>query len=122
MIAATLEDGHRHVDEQSGDAVIFNQRTLVEIVVGILVRWANMTEQQARDVARQARVLTAPVVSYNDVIFLSHDTEFHWAMLIAFGEQYWLRGISSEPPPGYDDWEADFIAKHQLAVASFVFS
>ena len=41
---------------------------------------------------------------YDDIICLNHETEYHWAMLGAYGEQYWLKGVSAQIPTDYNVW------------------
>ncbi|WP_338307101.1 hypothetical protein [Escherichia coli] len=62
------------------------------------------------------------IESYNDVTFYSHEVEYHWAMLIAYGEFYWEKGISSQEPEGYFEWEAQYRKNHNLAEESFEFN
>lgn len=51
----------------------------------------------------------------------SHESEYHWAMLIAFGEQYWLKGISQDEPDDYFEWESKYKKIKGLAEESFIF-
>ncbi len=62
------------------------------------------------------------IESYNDVTFYSHEVEYHWAILIAYGELYWEKGISSQEPEGYFEWEAQYRKNHNLAEKSFEFN
>ena len=50
-------------------------------------------------------------VYYNTWLFI---TEYHWAMLGAYGEQYWLKGISAQMPIDYDQWYDDCIKEYKL--------
>lgn len=45
---------------------------------------------------------------------MSHETEYHWAMLGVYGEQYWLKGLSSETPVDYDEWYDNCIIENDL--------
>ena len=45
---------------------------------------------------------------------MSHETEYHWAMLGVYGEQYWLKGLSSEIPVDYDEWYDNCIIENNL--------
>ena len=42
------------------------------------------------------------------------ETEYHWAMLGAYGEQCWLKGISVQTPIDYDKWYDDCIKENEL--------
>ena len=39
---------------------------------------------------------------------------------IAYGEQYWLKGVESKQPDGYFDWDVQHRKEHNLAEESFV--
>jgi len=41
---------------------------------------------------------------------------------IAYGEQYWLKGVESKQPDGYFDWDVRHRKEHNLAEESLVFS
>lgn len=51
---------------------------------------------------------------YDDIICLNHETEYHWAMLGAYGEQYWLKGVSAQIPTDYNVWFDDCIKKNEF--------
>ena len=51
---------------------------------------------------------------YYDVLAISHESEYHWAMLGTYGEQYWLKGISSKEPDDYFEWHNNYINENNL--------
>ncbi|HJR31509.1 MAG TPA: hypothetical protein VJ889_22560 [Pseudomonas sp.] len=110
-------------DDDPTETVIFNMRSWVEVIRGIIVHYANRTEAEADSLMAAAPVINKPVNNYIAVISRSHELEYHWAMLIAYGEQYWsTQGISPEPPEDYLEWETNYRTEHKLAQESFVFS
>jgi hypothetical protein len=117
-----IKDGLTFSDENSTDFVVFNYYTFREIIVGILIKYAKKSESDARLAVEQFKYFVKPITTYNDVIFFSHETEYHWAMLIEQGDNYWLKGIPTEPPIDYDEWETDFILQNNLSDFTFEFS
>lgn len=45
---------------------------------------------------------------YMAIVVRSHELDYHFAMLLAHGEQYWQRGIDSDPPEGFWAWEKQY--------------
>lgn len=43
-------------------------------------------------------------------------------MLIVYGERYWEKGINSQEPEGYFEWETQYRKDHNLAEESFEFN
>lgn len=110
-------------DKNNTQSVIFNVHSWSEIIKAILVKYANKSEVESSEIFHESIIIkNFNVTSYNDVIFYSHELEYHWAMLMAHGEQYWLKGISSDEPDGYFEWETQYRKDHNLAEESFEFS
>lgn len=85
------------------------------------MKYAGEPEARARELVEKFSYFEKPVETYTDVIFFSHETEYHWAMLIKYGDGYWLRGISPDLPDDYFEWEDKFIAENNLSESSFEF-
>lgn len=110
-------------DKNNTQSVIFNVHSWSEIIKAILVKYANKSEVESSEIFHKSIIIkNFNVNNYNDVIFYSHELEYHWAMLMAHGEQYWLKGISSDEPDGYFEWETQYRKDHNLAEESFEFS
>lgn len=103
------------------ETLIFNFHSWAEVVRGIIVKYGNTSQEQARNLLEQSAVYKTALDSYMGVALTAHDLEYHWAMLIVHGEMYWHRGISSIEPDGYFEWEAEYRKTHNLAEESFVF-
>ena len=84
-------------DNKTGDKVGVYYNTWLFIIRCILVKYAHKTTEEV-----------------DDVIYISHETEYHWAMLGAYGEEYWLKGVSFPSPIDYDEWYNDCIRKNKL--------
>ncbi|MCX1348375.1 hypothetical protein JDU35_19045 [Escherichia coli] len=110
-------------NENQGEVIVFNFFTWVEIIKAIMMKYAGKNEQESDNLFFSSVLFkNLKIESYNDVTFYSHEVEYHWAMLIAYGELYWEKGISSQEPEGYFEWEAQYRKNHNLAEESFEFN
>lgn len=108
-------------ENDPSETVIFNYYSWVEIIKAIIVKYADRTLNEAELLIENSKTINSPIENYMDAMVLCHDFEYHWAMLIVYGDQYWLRGISSQEPNGYFEWETQYRKDHNLAEESFVF-
>ena len=113
------KDNLKYIDKETDSALIFNFNTWISVIKGVMIKYAHKTEEEANHLIKE-RNFKLPE-SYDEVIFYSHDIEFHWAMLLAHGDGYWLRGISSEEPSDYIEWESQYRIDHALKEDSFEF-
>lgn len=106
------------------DARIFNFHTWFEVVKGNMVKYAHKSAAEAEAFLLSSylmEVLLDDIRTTNPWIDLTnHEIEYHWAMLLAYGEQYWLKGIPVEPED-YLEWDEQYRKDHNLAKESFVF-
>lgn len=109
-------------DEDPGANVIFNFHTWVSIIEAIIVRYAGKTEAEAKALVRCSSLVENALNGYMAIVMRSHDLEYHWAMLLAHGPQYWIRGIDSNEPEGFWGWEKQYRKEHNLKDRSFVYS
>ena len=121
MLDKNVRDGLLFTDENTGDTVIFNYYTFCQIIIGCMSQYGGVRNEEAKYILAKSTIITKPPVSYADVTFLTHEYEYHWAMVLVYGENYWSdrQGISSELPADYDKWEYDYIAKNNLADSSY---
>lgn len=113
------KDDIKFTDSETGEVLIFNFKTWISVIQGIMMKYARKTEQEAKRLI-EAKSFVIPQ-TYDQVIFYSHDTEFHWAMLVTYGEGYWQRGIDSNEPIDYLDWESQYRIDNSLKEESFEF-
>jgi hypothetical protein len=113
-------DGLLFLDENKRDEIIFNYATWREIIKAIIVKFSGKTYQEAENLVSNSPITNAPPENSSSVLFLSHDLEYHWAMLIAHGENYWLHGVNLEAPDCYLEWDRNYRLKNGLAEESFV--
>ena len=115
-------DGITLVDDEGGGSVVFHSFSWLEIIAAIIVRYARKSRNEADALISSHPLIAQPVTNCTVAVLLSHELEFHWAMLIAHGEMYWRKGVSRELPPGYWAWEENFRTEHRLAKESFAWS
>jgi len=113
-------DGIVFTDKSGTPEVIFNYLTWVEVVKAIIVRYADTTPEVAAELVSQSPITSVLPTSSMSVLSLSHDLEYHWAMIIKYGPMYWLRGISAHYPEGYLEWDTKYRSENGLAAESFV--
>lgn len=99
-------------DNETGDKVGIYYNTWLFKIKCILIKYAHKTAKEADGILKK-HYYKKPE-DYNDVMYMSHETEYHWAMLGAYGEQYWLKGISAQTPVDYDEWYDVCIKENNL--------
>ncbi|MBH1929871.1 hypothetical protein [Serratia rubidaea] len=109
-------------DKKPTEYIIFNFHTWVEIIKSIMVKYANKSEDEAVSLMFSSPLVNNALDGYMAVVVRCHELEYHWAMELAYGEQYWQKGISSQEPEDYFEWEEQYRKDHNLAEESFVFS
>lgn len=100
------------IDSKTGDKVGIYYNTWLFIIKCIIIKYTHKTAKEADDVLKK-KFYNKPE-SYYEVVYMSHETEYHWAMLGVYGELYWLKGISSEPPADFDEWYDNCIKENKL--------
>lgn len=109
-------------DKNPKENIIFNFYTWVEIIKAIMVKYANKSEDEAVSLMFASPLVNNALDGYMAIVVRCHELEYHWAMELAYGEQYWQKGISSQEPEDYFEWEDQYRKDHNLAEESFVFS
>ena len=99
-------------DNKTGDKVGVYYNAWLFIIRCILVKYAHKTTKEVDEILKK-RYYQKPQ-NYEDALCISHETEYHWAMLGAYGERYWLKGISVLSPIDYDEWYDDCIRQNKL--------
>jgi len=102
-------DGIRFND--SNESVVFNYYSWVELIKAIIVKYANKTEGEAERIVLASPLVRITENDYMSVALRSHESEYHWAMLIAYGDQFWTKGVSPNEPEGYFEWEKEYKKK-----------
>jgi len=116
-----IVDGLLFQDEEDGN-IIFNFKTWLEIIKAIVIKYTNKSREEAEVLVMSSSLACNSINNSMAVSLRSHETEYHWAMLIAYGERYWEKGISSDEPAGYLEWDREYRESHCLAEESFEFN
>ncbi len=85
-----IEDGMIFTYPEDNDKVILNYYTYCEVVKGAIIKYAKLSLEEATIKMGYSFLYKHPPTSYNDVEFLSHEYEYHWAMTIVYGFKYWM--------------------------------
>ena len=99
-------------DNKTGKKVGMYYNAWLFIIRCILVKYVHKTTEEADEILKK-HYYKRPE-DYDDIICLNHETEYHWAMLGAYGEQYWLKGVSAQIPTDYNVWYDDCIKKNEF--------
>ena len=99
-------------DAKTGDKVGIYYNIWLFIIKCIIIKYTHKTSNEADDILK--KIYYKKPESYYAVICMSHETEYHWARLGVYGEQYWLKGLSSETPVDYDEWYDNCIIENNL--------
>ncbi|SHO59313.1 hypothetical protein [Vibrio quintilis] len=109
-------------DKNINETIKFNFYTWTELIKAILIKYAGKSEDEVNSLISNSPIINNALDGYMAAVVRCHETEYHLAMLIAYGEQYWLKGISSDEPDDYFEWEEGYRKEHNLAEESFEFS
>lgn len=90
--------------EESTNGVVFNHFSFCEIVKHIMVKYGTETYKKADEKLKNHFLIEAPK-SLTEVYLITHELEFHWAMLIVHGDMYWTKGIPSD----FNDFEDEYL-------------
>jgi len=123
MDPSEIVDHILFVDEKNPmEWVVFNFRTWILMINAIMVKYAGKSEEESDSIIFASPIVTHALDDYMSVLCRAHDVTYHWAMLLAHGEQYWLRGIDSREPEGFYEWDAQYRKDHNLKAESFEFN
>ena len=100
------------IDDKTGDKIGIYYNTWLFIIKCILTKYAHKVPKEVDEILKK-RYYKKPE-NYNDVMYMSHELEYHWAMLGAYGERYWLKGISSKEPEDYNEWYDNCLKENNL--------
>lgn len=89
-ISENITDGLRIEDDETG--VLFNQYSFCELVKHIMVNYGKIDYNLATEKLNNSYLIKVPR-TISDVEYITHELEFHWAMLLVHGDMYWTKGI-----------------------------
>ncbi len=109
-----LNDGLQFEDNKTG--VIFNHFSFCEIIKHTMVKYGGLNYELANENVNNSHLIKIPG-KMEDVEFLTHELDYHWAMLLVHGDMYWTKGIPSDFNEFADDyfaWKNEITEKHHL--------
>jgi len=115
IIDAILFVNNKNINE----TIKFNFYTWTELIKAILIKYADKSKDEANTLISNSPIINNTLDDYMSAVVRCHESEYHLSMLIAYGEQYWLKGISSDEPDDYFEWEEKYRKEHNLAQESF---
>ncbi|MDY4383435.1 MULTISPECIES: hypothetical protein [Pectobacterium] len=116
-----ISDNLIFCDNETGDEIIFNYHTWCELIIAVIFKYTENTKEESDYLVHSSKLIKNATNSYMSVVLCSHEIEYHWAMLIAYGDLYWKNGVSQDEPDGYWEWESEYRKANCLAEESFVF-
>ncbi|MCP1223512.1 hypothetical protein [Sebaldella sp. S0638] len=109
-----VKDGIVFLDKN--EKIIFNQYSFCEYIKWNMVKFADKTYEEAGKIVNKSN-LTGKVERITEVYCLIHEVPYHWAMLLIYGDMYWLNGIPYPEPcknEEYTAWENEISEKYNL--------
>ncbi|GFD83787.1 hypothetical protein [Tenacibaculum mesophilum] len=110
----TPQDNLLFKDED--ESLVFNHYSFCELIKHIMVKYGKISYKNANEKLKQSFLINTPN-TLEDVYQLTHELEYHWAMLLVHGNMYWTKGISSDINSFKDEylaWEKEIIKKYNL--------
>lgn len=107
-------DGLQFEDNETG--VIFNHLSFCELVKHIMVKYGKIDYDLATKKLNNSYLTKIPR-TIEDVGFITHELEFHWAMLLVHGNMYWTKGIPSDFAKFKEEylaWETEIKKRYNL--------
>ncbi|MDX6917655.1 hypothetical protein R9X49_21345 [Pectobacterium carotovorum] len=108
-------------DNNTGNKIVFNYLSWVDVITAVIFKYTDKSKEECSYLLRSSQLIKNATNSYMSVVLCSHEIEYHWAMLIAYGDLYWKNGVSQDEPDGYWEWESEYRKANYLAEESFIF-
>ena len=100
-------------DEDNGDQITMYYDIWLTVIREILMKYADKTYAESLKILNK-HYYKKPV-GYFECIYLSHELEYHWAMIGTYGEGYWLNdGCSELLPTDYYEWYKKFLDENNF--------
>ena len=100
-------------DEDNGDQITMYYDIWLIVIRKILMKYANKTYAESLKIL--SKDYYKKPADYFECVYLSHELEYHWAMIGAYGEGYWLNDSCSELlPTDYYEWYEKFLEENNF--------
>ena len=110
-----LRDGIIYYNEE-GDFCVYNHYSACEWLKHLAVHYGGVTMEEATQLVENSDWMRMPE-SINEVAFITHEEQYHWAMLLVKGGMYWLKGYPSDTNNFKEEhsvWEEQIAKQYQL--------
>ena len=101
-------------NEDKSEKIIFHRRTWLNLIKGILTHYLRFSENYADSIIKNSSLCTGRDLNYYSVVMICHEEVYHWAMILAYGEQYWNVGYNYNLPDDYEIWKYNYSCKYNL--------
>jgi len=111
-----IKDGLIFKDEATGKDVVFNYYTFYKMVIASIEKYTKKSAAEAKEIVDASFIVKNPPKTLLDVAHMTHEYEYHLAMILVYGEEYWNKypDIKSTPPDEYFDWYEEYVEKNNL--------
>lgn len=108
-----LKDGI--VLEEGDGRLVFNQYSFCEWIKHLLTHYVGISYEEASELVDNSH-LAEPVDRLTDAALLAHEDAYYWAMLLYYGNVYWLKGIPELPEDrrAYRELKKSILKKYGL--------
>lgn len=110
----TAKDNMNFTNNQTGEEIIFHRKTWLYSIFGILTHYLRYTNEHAKKLMADTELCSDRNLDFHSISMLCHEEEYHWAMIISYGEEYWSKGFNVELPDDYDEWIDDYRKNYNL--------
>ena len=101
--------------EDEKEKVVFYFSVFCELLKECIAKYGNMPFDKAEQLVDNAAFLQPEISSVVDIVFFSHESAFHWAMIILYGDNYWQTHLEyAIIPDDYDAFETEIFARYHL--------
>lgn len=101
-------------NEDKSEKIIFHQRTWLSLIKGILTHYLRLSEPYADKVIESSSLCNDENLNYHSIMMICHEEVYHWAMILAYGEQYWDLGYNYNLPDDYEIWKHNYSCQYNL--------
>lgn len=103
------------IAEDTNEKVVFHFAVFYELLKECISKYGNISLEQAEQLVRNAGLFHQEINSVADITYFSHESSFHWAMIVLYGNEYWhTHPKYATLPTDYNAWETAFLARYKL--------
>lgn len=101
--------------EDEVEKTIFHFKVFCELLKECIAKYGNVAMDEAERLVGSFHPLQIPIKTTIEVVFFSHESIYHWAMLALYGKMYWIKHPEcKEFPNDYEEWIESALARYSL--------